>query len=292
MGMARKDPPARDSPAQPRPPSGVALVPTMTWYQLVLAARSPIGTFISLVVPVMLLVALDLVTPEMTLSSLRGAPVAQFLTPAMASFAVLNVGFVDVVIGITLARDQGILRRLHSAPLPAWAYFASRLVTAVLVATAAVVIVSGVGVVFLHVHLAIGALAGLAGAAAAGLATSFAFGLAVSALVPSALGALPIAYALLLPVAFISQVFFPAPTEAHWLQLLASVLPVQPFAQGMEAAFSASPHSLGLHGLVVMGSWTLGSLALALAFFSWEPAAGLRSRRPGPRLATRAPRAR
>jgi ABC-2 type transport system permease protein len=197
--------------------------------------------------------------------------VAQFLTPAMASFAVLNVGFVDVVIGVTLARDEGILRRLHSSPLPAWVYFAGRFAMAVVVAASAVTIVCAVGVIFLHVHLASGSLARLAATAAAGLVTSFALGLAVSAIVPSALGALPIAYALLLPVAFISQVFFPAPTEAHWLRDLAGALPVQPFANGMEAAFSASSHPLSGHGLFVMGCWTLGAIVVAMAFFSWDP---------------------
>ena len=139
-------------------------------------------------------------------------------------------------------------------------------------------IVCGVGVVFLHVHLAPSALPRLAGTAAAGLAVSFAVGLAVSALVPSALGALPIAYAMLLPVAFISQVFFPAPTEARWLSDLAGALPVQPFANGMEAAFSASPHPLSAHGLFVMGCWTFGALLVAYLFFSWDPGGKLRWR--------------
>lgn len=254
-----------------RPRLGVVLIPRLLWYQLLLLLRSPIGTFISLVIPLMLLVALDLVTPEMTLQSLSGLRVAQFLTPAMASFAVLNVGFVDVVIGVTLARDEGILRRLHSSPLPAWVYFAGRFAMAVVVAASAVTIVCAVGVIFLHVHLASGSLARLAATAAAGLVTSFSLGLAVSAIVPSALGALPIAYALLLPVAFISQVFFPAPTEAHWLRDLAGALPVQPFANGMEAAFSASSRPLSGHGLFVMGCWTLGAIVVAMAFFSWDP---------------------
>jgi ABC-2 type transport system permease protein len=268
-----------------RPVRGALLVPRMTWYHLLLIARSPIGTFISLVIPVMLLVALYLVTPEMTLQSLGGVHIAQFLTPSMASFAVLNVGFVDVVIGVSLARDEAILRRLHTSPAPAWTYFAGRLATAVIVAAAAVSIVCGVGVVFLHVHLPLSSLPTLTAAAAAGLATSFALGLAVSTLVPAAVGALPIAYGVLLPVAFVSQVFFPAPSEAHWLRDLAAALPVLPFVKGMQAAFLVSSQSLDPHGLLIMGAWTAGALLVALSFFSWEPGARRRGRlrrRPGP----------
>ena len=113
-----------------RPRAGAVLVPGQIRYQLLLLDRSPLGTFISLVIPLMLLVALDLVTPEMTLQSLGGVRVVQFLTPAMASFAVLNAGFVDVLVGTTVAREQGVLTRLESTPLPTWAYFAGRLVAA------------------------------------------------------------------------------------------------------------------------------------------------------------------
>ncbi|HVC14695.1 MAG TPA: ABC transporter permease [Acidimicrobiales bacterium] len=249
----------------------------MAWYHLLLITRSPIGTFISLVIPVMLLVALYLVTPEMTLQSLGGVHIAQFLTPSMASFAVLNVGFVDVVISVTLARDEGILRRLHTSPAPPWAYFAGRLATAVIVAAGAVTIVCGVGVLFLHVHLPLSSIPMLAAAAAAGLATSFALGIAVSTLVPEAVGALPIAYGVLLPVAFVSQVFFPAPSEAPWLRDLAAAFPVLPFVRGMQAAFLVSSQPLDAHGLLIMGGWTGAALLVALFFFSWEP--GTRRRR-------------
>lgn len=266
-----RGPARRTAPDPVRPQRGVLVLPRMAWYHLLLVARSPIGTFISLVIPVMLLVALYLVTPEMTLQSLGGVPVAQFLTPAMASFAVLNVGFVDVVIGLTLARDEAILRRLHTSPAPPWTYFAGRLATAVVVAAAAVTVVCGVGVVFLHAHFPLGSLPTLVAASAAGLATSFALGLALSTLVRSAVGALPIAYAVLLPVAFVSQVFFPAPAEAQWLRDLASALPVLPFVRGMQAAFLVSPRSLDAQGLGVMAAWTAAALVVAVGFFSWEP---------------------
>ncbi|MST32737.1 hypothetical protein GHK86_08380 [Acidimicrobiaceae bacterium USS-CC1] len=154
----------------------VELLPRFAWYHLLLVVRSPIGTFVSLVIPLMLLVALDLVTPEMTLRSLGGIAVAQFLTPSMAGFAVLNVGFVDVVIGVTLARDEGVLRRFRTSPAPLWAYFAGRFLTAAAVTAVAVAAVCGVGLLFMGVRLPGDEVANLAGWAAAGLVVCFALG--------------------------------------------------------------------------------------------------------------------
>jgi ABC-2 type transport system permease protein len=267
--MSRRRAHARPDPT--RPPPGLALVPGQVRYQLVTLARNPIATFTSVVVPVMLLVALDLVTPEMTLASLGRERVVQFLTPAMSTFAVLNVGFVDTILGTTLSREEGILKRLRGTPLPWWAYLAGRLGAVTVVAAGAVVLVVGVGVAFLHAHVAAAALPPLVETAAAGLAVSFAAGVALSGLVPSAEAALPIAYALLLPVAFISNVFFPAPAEARWLRTLAAALPAQPVASSMEAAFTGGARGLSGHELVVLGLWAAGSVLVAGLGFSWEP---------------------
>ena len=236
-------PAARPRPDEParRPRLGIALVPGQVLYQLVLLARSPMGPFISIIIPLMLLIALNLVTPEMTLQSLGKIRVAEFLTPAMASFAVLNAGFVNIIIGMTLGRENGILKRFRSTPLPTWAYLAGRLIPS------------------------------LIGTFALGFATFCALGMAASALVPSPDAALPLAYGVLLPIAFVSQVFFPAPTEAAWLRHLADALPVAPFANAMEAAFSRRPHGLTLRQLIVLIVWGVGGFLFTVATYRWEP---------------------
>ncbi|MDA8295831.1 MAG: ABC transporter permease [Actinomycetota bacterium] len=257
------------------PRSPLALVPGQVRCQLLMLVRSPLPAFITLVVPVMLLVALDLVTPEMTLRSLGGVRVAQFLTPAMASFAVLNAGFVDTVVGTTLARERGILKLLRATPLPSWVYLAGRLGATLVVGAGSVAVVTLIGLNLLHAHLAPGGLGPFAAAAAAGLVASFALGVAVAALVTSADSALPVSYAILLPIAFISGVFFPAPTEAHWLRALSDALPAAPVARALEAAFArGAAHGPTVHQLLVLAGWTLGATGLAAWRFSWAPTGG------------------
>jgi len=66
-------------------------------------------------------------------------------------------------------------------------------------------------VLFLHTRLEATAIPGLLGAFAMGFTASCVVGMAASGLIRSADAALPVSYAVLLPVAFISQVFFPRP---------------------------------------------------------------------------------
>ena len=254
-----------------RPRFGIALVPGQVRYQLLLLARSPMVPFISIVIPLMLLVALDLVTPEMTLRSLGNETLPQFLTPAMGTFAVLNAGFVNVVIGMTLSRQQGTLRRLRTTPLPTWCYLAGRLGAAAIVAVLSTVMVFAVGVLFLHAKLPLTAMPSVVETLATGLVASCAMGMAVSGLIRSSEAALPLAYAVLLPVSFISQVFFPAPAETAWLRHVAAVLPVAPFANAMEAAFLPVARGLTTEQLLVLLAWAVGGFVLAIADFRWEP---------------------
>ncbi len=95
--------------------------------------------------------------------------------------------------------------------------------------------------------------------------------MAASGLVPSPDAALPLAYGLLLPIAFVSQMFFPAPTEAAWLHHLADALPIAPFANAMEAAFSRRPHGLTLRQLIVLIAWGVGGFLFTFATYRWEP---------------------
>src|ERR1039458_10571688 len=178
-----------------RPRLGIALVPSQVRYQLVLLARNPMASFISIVIPLMLLIALDLVTPEMTLQSLGNVRIVQFLTPAMGSLACLNAGCVNIVIGMTLAREQGTLRRLRSTPLPTWTYLVGLLCAAAIVAALSTAVVLSVGVIFLHAHLSSSEIPPLVGTIAAGFAACCAVGMAASGLIRSAAAALPISYA-------------------------------------------------------------------------------------------------
>jgi hypothetical protein len=84
--------------------------------------------------------------------------------------------------------------------------------------------------------------------------------------------ALPIAYGTMLPLAFISDVFFPAMHAPHWLYDVSSAFPVAPVARAMEASFipATSSWPMPVTGLFVILGWSsAAALVIALAF-RWE----------------------
>ena len=264
---------------------GLVLAAGQVRYQLLLLARSPISTFTALVIPLMVLLALDTTTPETTTHAALGLRHADFLAAAMATFALLNACYVNTITSVVLAREEGVLKRLYGTPLPLWAYAVGRLAAAAVVGVAAVAVVLAVSTLFLDVHISGAGIAGVTAVVALGIVVFSLLGLAVSTLVPRSDTALPVAYGTLLPVAFVSSVFFPATAAPGWLQRAADAFPLAPIAKAAERAVTAdSARPVTAGQLVVTLAWIAGAAALTAVAFRWEPgASALRLRRRGGR---------
>src|ERR1035441_5627139 len=89
-----------------RRPSALRLLCAQTGYQLKLLVRSPIASFATLVIPLMVLLAVNLLFEGTRLTSRGGIRYAQFFTPAMVAFAVVNACYMSVISSTTLARDE------------------------------------------------------------------------------------------------------------------------------------------------------------------------------------------
>ena len=108
------------------PRAGGASVPRMVWAQtgleLRLALRHPEQVFLTLVVPVLLMLGLTL-TSVVAIPSPRIAEV----TPAVLVVAVMSTAFTSQAISLAFDRRYGVLRRLAATALPRWLIIVGRL---------------------------------------------------------------------------------------------------------------------------------------------------------------------
>jgi ABC-2 type transport system permease protein len=108
------------------PGSGAVSVPRMVWAQtsleLRLALRHPEQVFLTLVVPVLLMLGL-------TLTSVVAIPSPRIgeVTPAVVVVAVMSTAFTSQAISLAFDRRYGVLRRLASTALPRWLIVVGRL---------------------------------------------------------------------------------------------------------------------------------------------------------------------
>jgi ABC-2 type transport system permease protein len=198
---------------------------------------------------------------------------AQFYTPSIGIFALTAACYTSLVIGISTARDKGLLKRVRGTPLPMSSYLTAWIVGAALTGFASVVLLFVVAVAFLDVHIYPHLLPAAVVTLALGAATLSALGLAVASLVRDADQAQPVAQLTFLPLSFISGIWWPLSGAPDWLVTLANIFPLAHLVDAFDACFQAQTTGGGWAwgDLAVMAAWCAAGVLVATRRFRWEP---------------------
>jgi ABC-2 type transport system permease protein len=234
--------------------------------------RTPRATFFTFVFPLILLVLLN---------SLGGGDVpvpggkvaySQYITPAIAIFALTAATYSFVIFGVATAREQGAFKRVRGTPLPMSVFLGSWVVSTVLTALVSVALMFVVAVPVFGVEIRYELLLAAAVTLLLGALAFTALGFAVASFVRRTDSAPIVANLTLFPLLFISGVFYSAEGEPEWLKRIADVFPLSHLVDSFTACFS--PYTTGsgfsardLSSLLVWGA--IGAL-VAVRRFSRE----------------------
>jgi ABC-type multidrug transport system permease subunit len=173
-----------------------------------------------------------------------------------------------MAIGTAILRDEGILKRMQGTPLPTWAYVAARIGSTLLIVVAitAVTLVLGVGAYGVHIRAS--TLPALIVTLILGTAAFTTLGIGITRFIPNAEAAPVVVNLTVLPLTFISSIWFPTNTMPSWLQHVAKVFPIQPLAHGLQHAFSPFTTGAGFSGgdLKTLAIWTVVGIILMVRF--------------------------
>jgi ABC-2 type transport system permease protein len=261
----------------------VALIANQAWYATRAFIRNVESAFFVVGFPVILLLVVPVVFGDNEMTSRGGIPLTQFLAPVFAVYGAATAAYGDFSQRVAFARDRGVLKRIHGTPLPVWAFVAGRLLTAIGVALASLVLTMAVGMLAYGVDLVPRALPGLLVSVVLGIACFAALGLAIAALAPNAETVPTIANATLLPLAFFSDIFLIGDGMPRWMEIVGTIFPLKHFANAVADSVNPTIAGAGLFPdhLAAMALWLVVGLAVALRFWTWEPRepGGGRSRR-------------
>ena len=247
--------------------------------------RNPASAFFTFAFPLMFLVIFTALLGQGELQfGAFSLETTTYYVGAMAAFGVISACFTNIAIQTTFNRDAGILKRLRGTPLPAGAYLTSRVLHAMVVGAILVMITLLFGKIVYDSPLPTGGpLLEFVASFLVGALSFAALALALTAAVPNADAAPPVVNAVVLPLLFLSGIFFPlddgAPT---WMKTLADIFPVKHFADAMRAGFLGNltaPAPVGTvrafpfdwWDIAIIAAWGIVGLVLAARFFSWEP---------------------
>lgn len=234
--------------------------------------RNRSRAFFSFALPLMFLVIFASLNHGDRLEDRGGIPADSFVVPGLLAYAVIMATFTNLASDMAIMRDSGILKRLRGTPLPAWAFVAGKIGSAVLVAAAVSAVTLVVADVAYGVHVRASTVPGLLLALVAGTACCAALGTGVMRLIRSADSAGAVTSALVLPLTFISGVWGEFGGLPSWLHHIAQAFPIEHLAHALQVAFDPRTTGTGISGgdLLALTLWLVAGVWLALRFLRAE----------------------
>lgn len=236
-------------------------------YELRALSRNRRATIFSFVFPVMLLVMFGTINQGQTIATRGDLPFLAFYVPGILAYGLLTSCFMSLAMSLAYARDSGVLKRVQGTPLPWWAFVVGRIGASLAVAAAMTAVVLGLGWFAYGVPVQTATLPALVVTLALGVTCFVLLGIGLSRLIPAESGG-PIMGALIFPVSFVSNVYFPMDGAPGWLMDIGKVLPLRPLADGLQTAFDPSTAGPGFVAgdLLVLGAWIVVGSWLMMRF--------------------------
>ncbi len=191
-----------------------------------------------------------------------------FFVPGILAYGVIATTYVNMAIGTAILRDEGVLKRMQGTPLPRWAYVAARVGSTLIIVGAITAVTLGLGAIAYNVSVRGSTLPGLILTLALGAAAFTTLGIGITRFIPNAEAAPVVVNLTVLPLTFISSIWFPTNNMPKALVEVAKVFPVRPLADGLEYAFNPHTAGAGLNGqdLRTLLIWTAVGIYLMLRF--------------------------
>ena len=107
--------------------------------------RNPASVFFTALLPVLFLLIFATIFGNDTIDELGGVKVTTYYIPAIVTLAVISATMVNLAMNVTIAREEGLLKRGRGTPLPPWVFIAGRVGNAIVISAIMLVVVTLIG---------------------------------------------------------------------------------------------------------------------------------------------------
>jgi ABC-2 type transport system permease protein len=235
--------------------------------------RNPPAVFFGVLMPVIFLLIFATVFGNDTIRARGGIKTSTYYVPTIMALGIISTTLVNLAIGLVVARENRVLKRLRGTPVPTWVFIGGRVATACGLATLLTLVLLAVGKLLYGATLPGSSVPGVAVALFVGAAAFCVMGIAISAAIPNEDAAPAMINAVVLPLYFISGLFFDTKGAPDWLNSVADVFPIKHLSEALLEAFDPRTTGPGIAwgDLAVVAGWGVAGLVAALLFFRWTP---------------------
>jgi len=243
----------------------------LTWAEIKIFIREPLGAIGSIVIPVVLFVMLGKATGG------RPAPatpkLSDLLSPGgiatLVSLLVIVSAVLSLVAIISIYREGGILKRLRATPLRPWTILTAHVLVKLLLTA----LTMGLMVIAGKRYFSIGPEVPLFRFTIALLISTLSIlsvGFIVASIVPTARFAQPIGAVIFYPMVGLSGLFVPIDALPHGWREVARALPLSRAASLLQGMWIGDPWSAHLSDIGVLALVFVICVGLTARVFRWE----------------------
>ncbi|MDQ6887548.1 MAG: ABC transporter permease [Gemmatimonadota bacterium] len=240
----------------------------LTWLEIKIFLREPLGAVGTIVFPVLAFVVLGKLAPRglqaTSTGFFRDSGVPVFVSTLIAISAVLSL-----VTIISIYREGGILKRLRATPLRPYTILTAHVLVKLVLTVSTMTLMIAVGKRYVSIGAGVPVI-GFALALLISVASILSIGFVIASIVPTARFAQPIGALILYPMIGLSGIFVPIASLPPVLRSVARVMPLTysvSLLEGIWRGDSWSAHLVDVGALVVAG---LLCIAISSKVFRWE----------------------
>lgn len=222
----------------------------MTWIELKLFMREPVGVFFTLAFPLLLLFIFGSMYGNEPTEFFGGFGSVDVSVPAYIGMIIGTIGLVSLPITLSNYRANGILRRFRATPIQPDTVLWSQVVVSVIMALVGAALLFGAGSLFFDLRFPSVTWGLLPAILISGL-SFFALGFVLAGLLPSPRTAQAVGMAVFYPMLFLSGAAMPRLGMPDWLLTISEMLPLTHVVKLLE-------------DLWLRGTWNLVSLAVVV----------------------------
>jgi ABC-2 type transport system permease protein len=242
----------------------------LTWLEIKIFLREPMGAFGSIILPVLVFVIAGRFVGGRNTSSSIAAP--SFLHTELPVFVAILIalnGVTSLVTIISIYREGGILKRLRATPVRPLTILTAHVLVKLLltVATLALMILAGQRYYPVNVHVPI---LGFTLALVISTWSILSIGFVIASVVPTARFAQPIGTAILYPMIGVCGLFVPVHSLPPALQTVARLTPLTYATSLLQGIWEGEPWSAHWSDIVALVAVFAICSAISTKVFRWE----------------------
>jgi ABC-2 type transport system permease protein len=244
-------------------------------YNLKAYLRSARTVVLGIIMPVGLLVILSWVfSHQGKIAAAAGYPISAiaFYAGGLTAYGLMLGTFTGVMVAVVSAREAGWLKRFRVSPLPPGSYLTGQIIFNVIISLGLVIVMMAISTLVYGLHLRLVAMAAMFCYTMLGVFSFTAIALAITRLITTPELGSSVGPFVTITLSFTSGVFLPPDLMPHWLVNVSNYLPLEPLAQSMQTALSATTGTgFMLRTFVVLGIWGVIGFIAARWSFTWQP---------------------